>query len=213
MTQNVFRRALLSVTDKSELDFLGPALVSLGYELVSTGGTADKLRSMHLPVTSVEEVTAFPEMMDGRLKTLHPNIFGGILARANHKGDLEALANHGIDLFDVVVVNLYAFEKQASDKSKPFDDLVEHIDIGGPSLLRAAAKNWRRVYVVPSPMFYAALIASLRHQAQFSSDAYLLRHAFATQTFAHTAHYDNAIADEFKASVYVAGQVKRGVVL
>src|SRR5262245_50957234 len=138
-------RAMLSVSDKTGLVELGRQLVELGTELVSTGGTAKALTAAGLPVTGISEVTGFPEMMDGRVKTLHPNIHGGILARRHRPDDLEALARHGITPVDIVVVNLYPFAKAASNMDTAFDDLVEEIDIGGPSLVRAAAKNFRDV--------------------------------------------------------------------
>src|SRR5438445_498649 len=128
-------RALLSVSDKR-------GLAARGFELVSTGGTAGALSEAGLVVTSVSDVTGFPEMMDGRVKTLHPALHGGILARRDHPDDLAAVEAHGLRLVDVVVVNLYPFVKTAADPSAPFEDLVEQIDIGGPSLVRAAANNF-----------------------------------------------------------------------
>src|SRR4029453_7095672 len=138
-------RAILSVSDKEGLAALGRWLVALGVELVSTGGTAKSLAAEGLPVVNVSDVTRFPEMMDGRVKTLHPAIHAGILARRNRPDDLAAIASHGITPVDLVVVNLYPFAKAAQNADTPFDQLVEEIDIGGPSLLRAAAKNFRDV--------------------------------------------------------------------
>ena len=136
-------RALISVSDKTGLVEFARGLHALGYELVSTGGTARALGDAGLAVTGVSEVTGFPEMLDGRVKTLHPAVHGGILARRSRHDDLAAIARHGIRLIDVVVVNLYPFARAAADPATPFDALVEEIDIGGPSLVRAAAKNFR----------------------------------------------------------------------
>src|SRR5438552_2287075 len=126
-------RALLSVSDKTGIADLGRGLVARGFELVSTGGTAAALADARLPVTSVSDVTGFPEMMDGRLKTLHPALHGGILARRDRRDDIAALERHGLVLVDVVVVNLYPFARAAADPAAPFDALLEQIDIGGPS--------------------------------------------------------------------------------
>src|SRR5499427_8038635 len=144
-------RALLSVSDKTGVADLARGLVARGYELVSTGGTARTLSDAGLPVTNVSDVTGFPEMMDGRVKTLHPALHGGILARRDRHDDLDAIGAHGIGLVDLVVVNLYPFVEAASNPATPFDALVEEIDIGGPSMVRAAAKNFRGVVVVVDP--------------------------------------------------------------
>src|SRR5438876_11730975 len=154
-------RALLSVSDKTGIVELGRGLAARGYELVSTGGTARALTDAGLAVTSVSDLTGFPEMMDGRVKTLHPALHGGILARRDRPDDLAALARLGIGLVDVVVVNLYPFVKAAADPATPFDGLVEEIDIGGPSLVRAAAKNFRHVLVVVQPLDYPHLLSAL----------------------------------------------------
>src|SRR5262252_497210 len=136
-------RALLSVSDKRGIVDLGRGLAARGFELVSTGGTAKTLTAAGLPVTNVSEVTGFPEMMDGRVKTLHPKVHGGILARRDHPDDLAALKAQGIGLIDVVVVNLYPFEQTAKKPGVTFEELIENIDIGGPSMVRAAAKNFQ----------------------------------------------------------------------
>ena len=141
-------RALLSVSDKTGIVDLGRGLASRGFELVSTGGTARTLSDAGLAVTGVSDLTGFPEMMDRRIKTLHPALHGGILARRDHPEDLAAASTHGIGLVDVVVVNLYPFAETAMKPDVTFDQLVEQIDIGGPSLVRAAAKNFRGVFVV-----------------------------------------------------------------
>ena len=144
-------RAILSVSDKTGLIDFCRGLAGRGVQLVSTGGTSKALADAGLPVTNVSDVTGFPEMMDGRVKTLHPKIHGGILARRHRADDLEAIKAQGVELVDLVVVNLYPFAKAASNPETPFDELVEQIDIGGPSLLRAAGKNFRDVMVVVDP--------------------------------------------------------------
>src|SRR3954468_8942058 len=182
-------RALLSVSDKTGIVDLGRALIARGFELVSTGGTARALTEAGLAVTSVSALTGYPEMMDGRVKTLHPALHAGILARRDRPDDLAAVQSLGIGLVDVVVVNLYPFAKAAADPSTPFDALVEEIDIGGPSLVRAAAKNFRGVLVVVDPADYETLVKAL--DAGPTLD---LRFALMRKAIAHTAAYDTAIA-------------------
>ncbi len=182
-------RALLSVSDKTGIVDLGRGLVARGFELVSTGGTARVLTDAGLPVTGVSDITGFPEMMDGRVKTLHPALHGGILARRDRPDDLAALERHAIGLVDVVVVNLYPFVKAASDPATPFDALVEEIDIGGPSLVRAAAKNFRGVLVVVAPDDYARLLEAID-----TTPSVAFRYELMVKAFAHTAEYDSAIA-------------------
>src|SRR5262245_2657834 len=147
-------RALLSVSNKTGLVELARGLAARGFEIVSTGGTARTLDDAGVRVVGVSALTGFPEMLDGRVKTQHPALHGGILARRARPDDLAALEGQGIGLVDVVVVNLYPFVKAASDPTTPFDGLVEEIDIGGPSLVRAAAKNFRDVLVVVEPSVY-----------------------------------------------------------
>src|SRR5215813_7409490 len=154
-------RALLSVSDKTGIVDLGRGLAARGFELVSTGGTARTLANAGLAVTNVSDITGFPEMLDGRVKTLHPALHGGILARRDHPDDLAALAEQGIGLVDVVIVNLYPFATAAANPETTFDELVEQIDIGGPSLVRAAAKNFRHVLVVVDPARYDDLLRQL----------------------------------------------------
>src|SRR5437764_6824053 len=144
-------RALLSVSDKAGIVEFGRNLAARGYELLSTGGTARALAGAGVAVTDVSAVTGFPEMMDGRVKTLHPHIHGGILARRDDPADLRALAQYGIHPIDIVAVNLYPFEQTAARSDVSLDELIEQIDIGGPSLVRAAAKNFRHVLVVIDP--------------------------------------------------------------
>src|SRR5713101_1678340 len=182
-------RALISVTDKAGIVELGRGLAARGFELVSTGGTARALAEAGLPVTGVAELTGFPEMMDGRVKTLHPNIHAGILARRDRPDDLAALDRLGIGLVDVVVVNLYPFAKAAANPATPFEELVEEIDIGGPSLVRAAAKNFRDVLVVVQSLDYPRLLAALDEQPSLE-----FRYELMAKAFAHTAEYDSTIA-------------------
>ncbi len=185
------RRAILSVSDKTGLMPFAKALVERGFELVSTGGTAKALAHAGLPVVNVSDVTGFPEMMDGRVKTLHPKIHGGILARRHHPEDLRLAAQHGIGLVDLVVVNLYPFVETAARPGIHFDDLIEQIDIGGPSLVRAAAKNFRDVLIVVSPKNYDEVIKELDRA---SGPSVGFRFELARRAFSHTGRYDSAIA-------------------
>ncbi|HSL35149.1 MAG TPA: phosphoribosylglycinamide formyltransferase, partial [Candidatus Limnocylindrales bacterium] len=196
------RRALLSVSDKAGLAELGRGLVGLGFELVSTGGTARALRDAGLPVTDVAAVTGFPEMLDGRVKTLHPRIHGGILADrrlADHRRQLLAAA---IAPFELVVVNLYPFAAAAERPGITLDELVEEIDIGGPSMVRAAAKNHANVAIVTSPKRYPQVLAALEGEGSVPVG---MRAALAVEAFGHTAAYDARIAAELPARMAGAG--------
>jgi phosphoribosylaminoimidazolecarboxamide formyltransferase/IMP cyclohydrolase len=184
-------RAILSVSDKQGLTDFARGLVARGFELVSTGGTARAIADAGLAVINVSTVTGFPEMMDGRVKTLHPAIHGGILARRAHEEDLEAARAHGIGLVDLVVVNLYPFVKTAATPGVAFDDLVEQIDIGGPSMVRAAAKNFRDVLIVVDPRRYDDVLRELDRDG---GPALSFRFDLAREAFAHTGAYDTAIA-------------------
>jgi phosphoribosylaminoimidazolecarboxamide formyltransferase / IMP cyclohydrolase len=186
-------RALISVSDKTGLIDLARGLARRGFELVSTGGTARTLQQAGLAVVGISEVTGFPEMMDGRVKTLHPLLHGGILARRSRADDVAAAAAHGITLIDVVVVNLYPFVKAASNPETPFDALIEEIDIGGPSLVRAAAKNFQDVLVVVSPNDYGAVLEQIDRPTGPTAD---FRFELARKAFAHTGAYDTSIASE-----------------
>src|ERR671913_311262 len=197
------RRAILSVSDKTGLVPFGKALAARGFELVSTGGTAKALGDAGLPVLNVSDVTGFPEMMDGRVKTLHPKIHGGILARRDHPDDLTLADEHGIGLVDLVVVNLYPFVATAAKPGVAFDDLVEQIDIGGPSLVRAAAKNFKDVLIVVSPADYDAVIAELDRTG---GPTPALRFELARRAIEHTGQYDTAIAATL-GEVNVEGKV------
>lgn len=183
-------RALLSVSDKRGLVPFARGLASLGWEIVSTGGTAEALRKEQVPVIPIETVTGFPEMMDGRVKTLHPNVHGGLLARREHPGDRAALAQHGITPIDLVAVNLYPFQETAARAGVTEDQVIEQIDIGGPSMLRSAAKNHAAVIVIVDPADYEPVLGELRAGAV----AQERRRVLATKVFAHTAAYDAAIS-------------------
>ncbi len=187
------RRALLAVYDKTGVVDLARALVELDVSLVSSGGTAATLRDAGVPVTSVEEVTGFPEMLDGRVKTLHPRIHGGLLADSRKPEHLEQLAAHGIEPFDLVVVNLYPFRETVASGAG-VDDVIEKIDIGGPAMVRAAAKNFESVGVVVDPSSYPAIVEELRDRGGLSRDT---RERLAAAAFAHTAAYDAAVAGWF----------------
>jgi len=187
------RRALLSVSDKAGLVPFATSLARLGFELVSTGGTARALRDAGLEVTDVAAVTGFPEMLDGRVKTLHPRLHAGILADRRRVTHREALASAWIAPFDVVVVNLYPFAAAAARPGIGYDELVEEIDIGGPSMVRAAAKNHASVAVVTSPSRYDEVLAALEAGGAVPDG---LRAGLAAEAFAHTAAYDARIAAE-----------------
>src|SRR5579864_3258047 len=145
------QRAILSVTDKTGLVEFARRLAGLGVELISTGGTARLLRESGVTVKDISELTGFPEMLDGRVKTLHPKVHGGILHMRSDRKHVAAVREHGIAPIDMVVVNLYAFEKTAAKPGVQLEELIENIDIGGPSMIRSAAKNWNDVAVVTSP--------------------------------------------------------------
>lgn len=186
------KRALLSLSDKTDLTLLGHGLQELGFTIVSTGGTASALENAGISVTKVEELTRFPEMLDGRVKTLHPNVHGGILARRDHKHHMESLNEYGIGTFDVVVVNLYPFyEKVSAAGGISFDDGIENIDIGGPAMIRAAAKNHKDVLVVINSKDYPAVLEHLRG----NQDDQHFRRKLAWKAFQHVAAYDSAVSE------------------
>ena len=185
------KRALLSVSDKTGLAEFARALAGLGVEILSTGGTAKALREAGLAVRDVSEVTGFPEMMDGRVKTLHPRVHGGILAVRDNPEHQSALAEHGIEPIDMVVINLYPFEQTVAGEGATLEEAVEQIDIGGPALVRSAAKNFRDVAVVVSPEEYEEIAEEMSRQG--GSLSYDTRLALAFAAFNHTSDYDSAI--------------------
>jgi phosphoribosylaminoimidazolecarboxamide formyltransferase / IMP cyclohydrolase len=198
-------RALLSVSNKTGLIDFAAGLRRHGLELVSTGGTARALADAGLPVTNVSDITGFPEMMDGRVKTLHPLIHGGILARRDRPDDLESAARLDIGLIDVVVVNLYPFVETAVRQDVTFDELIEQVDIGGPSMVRAAAKSFRDVLVVVDPDDYSAVLAAFDSKSVTPA----FRFELARKAFAHTAAYDAAIASTLGTIEWVDGTFER----
>jgi phosphoribosylaminoimidazolecarboxamide formyltransferase/IMP cyclohydrolase len=182
-------RALISVSDKRGVVEFARQLVELGWDIVSTGGTAAALRRENIPVVPVEQVTGFPEMMDGRVKTLHPKVHGGLLGRRDHASDVAAMQQHGITPIDLVAVNLYPFRETVAKPGAKFEDAIEQIDIGGPSMLRSAAKNHRDVIVIVDPADYEQVVEDLK-VGEVGEEK---RRALATKVFAHTAAYDAAI--------------------
>ena len=183
------KRALISVSDKRNLAELARGLNAIGVQLISTGGTAHTLRELGLPVQDVSEITGFPEIMDGRVKTLHPKIHGGLLGRESL--DATVMAEHGIEAIDLLVVNLYPFANTIAANDCTDVNAVENIDIGGPAMLRAAAKNHARVLVLSDPDDYAAALSAL----QTCANSFELRRAMAAKTYAHTAAYDGKVAE------------------
>jgi phosphoribosylaminoimidazolecarboxamide formyltransferase/IMP cyclohydrolase len=195
MSERAITRALLSVSDKSGLADLGAALAARGIELVSTGGTAKALRDAGLAVKDVSDLTGFPEMMDGRVKTLHPKVHGGLLALRDNAEHVAAMEAHDIGPIDLVVVNLYPFRQAVARPDVTPESARTHIDIGGPCMVRASAKNYLRVASVTDPADYPALAAELATHAGtlgLATRARLMRKAFR-----HTADYDAAIATFF----------------
>jgi phosphoribosylaminoimidazolecarboxamide formyltransferase / IMP cyclohydrolase len=187
--------ALLSVSDKTGIVDFARALHRAGVKLLSTGGTAKLLAQNDLPVTEVSEVTGFPEMLDGRVKTLHPRIHGGLLARRDHPEHMAALKEHGIGTIDLLVINLYPFAQATAKADCTLDDAIENIDIGGPAMLRAAAKNWQDVAVVIEPGDYAQVLAELKAGGVQRATKF----ALAKKVFAHTAAYDGMITNYLTA--------------
>jgi phosphoribosylaminoimidazolecarboxamide formyltransferase/IMP cyclohydrolase len=188
----IIKRALLSVTDKSGLAEFARGLRDLGVEIVSTGGTARAIQQAGVAVKEVSEMTGFPEMLDGRLKSIHPRIAGGILAMRSKPDHMQSLVENGIGAIDMVVVNLYQFEKAAANVNASLEELIENIDIGGPTLIRAAAKNYQDVAVVTSPSDYTSILDEMRANAGALQPETHWR--LALQAFATTAAYDSAIS-------------------
>jgi len=195
------KRALISVSDKFGLAEFARGLAAAGVEIYSTGGTRKYLEDEGLQVHDVSEYTGFPEMMDGRLKTLHPKVFGGLLCRHDNAGDMEALAEHGIVTFELVVVNLYPFEATIAREGVTLAEAIEKIDIGGPSLVRAAAKNHAFTTIATDTEQYSAILEQITAEGCTTPE---LRLKLAAEAFAHTAKYDRAIAG------YFAGQTSDG---
>src|SRR5690348_13000061 len=201
----MLQRVLISVTDKTGIIDLAHALHQLGAEIISTGGTARMIRESGIPVRDVSEVTGFPEMLDGRVKTLHPKIAAGMLAIRDRADHMQALAEHQIAPIDMVVVNLYRFEEVAAKAGARLEELIENIDIGGPTMIRAAAKNYQDVAVVVSPADYGAIVDELRANGDLSRET---KWSFAKKAFRTTADYDAAIS----ARLELEGQTEASAV-
>ncbi|MDO8890050.1 MAG: bifunctional phosphoribosylaminoimidazolecarboxamide formyltransferase/IMP cyclohydrolase, partial [Hydrogenophaga sp.] len=197
----MFMRALISVSDKTGIVELAQALHSLGVSLISTGGTAKLLADQGLPVTEVAEVTAFPEMLDGRVKTLHPKVHGGLLARRDVAEHMAALKTHGIETIDLLIVNLYPFEATVAKPGCTLDDAIENIDIGGPAMVRSAAKNWKDVAVLTDASQYAGVIDELKASGKVSDAT---RFALSVAAFNRISNYDGAISDYLSSITFDA---------
>lgn len=192
MSNPVVKRALVSVTDKTGVvEFCATLASEFGVEIVSTGGTAKVLSEAGVAVRAIDDLTGFPEMMDGRVKTLHPRVHGGLLARRDVSAHMEAAAEHGIGMIDLVCVNLYAFEATIAKPGVTEEDAIENIDIGGPSMLRSAAKNFESVAVVTNPAMYDSILAEMR--ANEGATLLATRKALATEVYRTTSAYDTAI--------------------
>ncbi len=190
-------RALISVSDKTHLAEFAHGLADLNIEIVSTGGTAAFLAAQNIPVISVSDVTGFPEMLDGRVKTLHPHIHGGLLAVRANPQHMETLRRHGIQPIDLVVINLYPFVATISKPGVTWEEAIENIDIGGPAMIRSSAKNHASVGIVTDPSDYEAVLRELRTSGQSLQPATLK--ALAAKAFRHTSEYDAQIAKYLSA--------------
>ena len=190
MHDNRVKSALLSVSDKTGLVEFAQSLTEMGVTIISTGGTARSLREAGIAVTSIDEITGFPEILGGRVKTLHPKVHGALLAIRDSEEHLLQLRENGIGFIDLVVVNLYPFEKTVAREDVSIEDAIENIDIGGPTMLRSAAKNWRFVGAVCDPSDYGKIAAELREAGALSD---VTRKYLAAKVFRHTADYDSAI--------------------
>lgn len=188
------KRALISVSDKTGIVDLARKFVTLGIEIISTGGTSRALQDANVPVTNISEVTGFPEILDGRVKTLHPKIHGGLLAIRDQSSHQHQMEENGISPIDFVVVNLYPFQQTIKQPDVTIEEAIENIDIGGPSMLRSAAKNHRDVTVLVDPNDYNLVIEELEQHGNTSAET---RRYLAAKVFNHTAYYDSLIAGYF----------------
>lgn len=193
------RRAIISVSDKSGVEDFARVLSDLDVEILSTGGTAKKLKEAGIDVKEVSDYTGFPEILDGRVKTLHPKIHGGLLARRDNPDHMEQLKKHNIEPIDMVVVNLYPFEKTISKPDVTFQEAIENIDIGGPTMIRAAAKNFESVVVIVDPADYEIVREEMVRLG--GEVSYKTRVRLAQKVFAHTSKYDAAIADYLQKTI------------
>lgn len=190
---SAIKRAVISVSNKKGIVEFAKALSSMGVEILSTGGTAKALREAGITVKDVSEYTGFPEMLDGRVKTLHPKIHGGLLSRRNNPKDMEEIKKHGINTIDMVVVNLYPFEETISKPGVTFEEAIENIDIGGPTMLRSASKNFQDVAVLVDPSDYDKIVDEMKN---LNGDlSYRTKLELAKKVFSHTSRYDTVIAN------------------
>lgn len=205
---NKIKRALISLTDKSGIENFAKELADLGVELLSTGGTAARLREAGLKVVDVSAFTGFPEMLDGRVKTLHPKVHGGILHQRSNADHISQCEEHGIKPIDLVAVNLYAFEKTTSAPDCRLEDAIENIDIGGPTLLRASAKNFHDVTVVVDPADYDTILKEIKDTGATTLKT---RFELARKVFALTSSYDTAISRWLEKVDVTANEYFKGV--
>ncbi len=188
-------RALISLTDKSGIEGFAKELENLGIEILSTGGTAKKMRDNGIAVKDVSEFTGFPEMLDGRVKTLHPKVHGGILAQKTNPDHLKQMEEHGLEAIDLVAVNLYAFEKTVADPDCTLANAIENIDIGGPTMLRSSAKNFQDVTVIVDPADYPQVLAEIKEHGNTTLKT---RFKLAVKVFDLTSTYDTGIVNWLK---------------
>src|SRR5574343_719480 len=202
-------KALISVSDKTGIVELAQQLHAWGVGLISTGGTAKLLADQGLPVTEVAEVTGFPEMLDGRVKTLHPKVHGGLLARRDVPEHMAALKEHGIDTIDLLIVNLYPFEATVAKPGCTLADAIENIDIGGPAMVRSAAKNWQDVTVLTDASQYAKVLEELKANGKLSDK---LRFALSVAAFNRISQYDGAISNYLSSVNFEAEKLSESYV-
>ncbi|MBA3005835.1 MAG: IMP cyclohydrolase [Proteobacteria bacterium] len=205
---NKITRALISLTDKSGIEGFARELADLGVELLSTGGTAKKIREAGIPVKDVSEFTGFPEMLDGRVKTLHPKVHGGILNQRDNAEHQRQCVEHDLKPIDLIAVNLYAFEKTIADPNCSLADAIENIDIGGPTMLRASAKNFHDVTVIVDPADYPQVLKEIKEQGNTTLKT---RFRLAAKVFSLTSKYDTAISAwldkvDVESNPYFAGK-------
>ncbi len=197
--------ALVSVSDKTGIVEFSRSLADMGIKIISTGGTARALGEAGISVTSVDQVTGFPEILNGRVKTLHPKVHGGLLAVRDSEDHMKQLKDNGVDTIDLVVVNLYPFEKTIAREDVSIEDAIENIDIGGPTMLRSAAKNSRYVGAVIDPADYEIVLGELKAEGELSEDT---RKYLSAKVFRHTADYDSAI-DTFLSDRFLGEHISR----
>ncbi|MBQ4250179.1 MAG: bifunctional phosphoribosylaminoimidazolecarboxamide formyltransferase/IMP cyclohydrolase, partial [Clostridia bacterium] len=189
------KRAIISVSDKTGVAEFAKGLHELGYEIVSTGGTHKVIEAAGVPVIGISEVTGFPECLDGRVKTMHPNISAGILAMRKNPEHMRQIEELGINTIDIVVINLYPFKATILKEGTTFEEAIENIDIGGPTMIRAAAKNWQDVAVLVDANDYAEVLSQLREKGEVSLET---KRYLAAKVFEHTSHYDTLISNYLK---------------